>query len=165
MTICPRCKHDNLTGELLCSSCGYPLVAKLDTRKLDEVSADVLPLPATGDTRLLDKMLLRLELSDGKRISAAFGASDDELSVGRFVPDTSGKPDVDLADHDALTLGVSRFHAKLNRTGTNVSITDLNSTNGTWVNGQRLRSGQPLYLHDADEIFFGHLKLTIWFVR
>lgn len=38
--------------------------------------------------------------------------------------------------------GVSRMHAKLIRKGDNVYIVDLNSTNGTILNGRRLESGK-----------------------
>ena len=48
--------------------------------------------------------------------------------------------------------GVSRMHAKLFRKGKHVYIVDLNSTNGTMLNGERLESGQEYEIHARDVI-------------
>jgi DNA-binding NarL/FixJ family response regulator len=49
--------------------------------------------------------------------------------------------------------GMSRVHAKLLRTSTNeVSVLDLQSTNGTWKNGERCQSA---ILRNGDELMFG----------
>lgn len=48
--------------------------------------------------------------------------------------------------------GVSRMHANLIRRGTHVYIVDLNSTNGTLLNGKRLESGQEYEIHPGDII-------------
>ena len=39
---------------------------------------------------------------------------------------------------------VSRHHARLNVTGREVSIEDLGSKNGTWVDGERITGAVPL---------------------
>jgi diguanylate cyclase (GGDEF)-like protein len=48
---------------------------------------------------------------------------------------------------------VSRRHARLFRTSQGWLIDDLGSTNGTWVNDQRI--GGPLILRDGDQLRFG----------
>ncbi len=52
---------------------------------------------------------------------------------------------------------VSRHHAVLERTGTTIKITDLGSTNGTMVNGQRVSA---VALNPGDMIQLGTTTLT-----
>lgn len=52
---------------------------------------------------------------------------------------------------------VSRVHAKLERRQDGYFITDQNSTNGTYVNGERLEAYECRKLHTADEIYFASL--------
>ena len=70
------------------------------------------------------------------------------LSIGR-----SGESDLQL-----LGLGVSRFHCVVEDHGDELVIADLNSSNGTFVNGQRVKR-QPL--HDGDQIEVGTIKLAV----
>ena len=53
---------------------------------------------------------------------------------------------------------VSRSHAELRRNGATWILTDLDSTNGTRVNGMRLR--QPVELHDGDTVQMGLIALA-----
>ena len=48
--------------------------------------------------------------------------------------------------------GVSRKHAEIRRTPDGVSVVDLGSTNGTWVNGRKIKE---LTLSDGDKIRIG----------
>ncbi|MBM4034158.1 MAG: HD domain-containing protein [Planctomycetes bacterium] len=74
--------------------------------------------------------------------------SGEVLSVGR-----SGESDLQL-----LGLGVSRFHCVLEEHGGELVIADLNSSNGTFVNGQRVKR-QPV--RQGDEIEVGTIKLVV----
>lgn len=48
---------------------------------------------------------------------------------------------------------ISRRHFKIEYVqAEGYIVADLRSTNGTWVNGSRLTSGAPQFLHDADKI-------------
>ena len=49
---------------------------------------------------------------------------------------------------------VSRIHAKLERKPEGCFLTDLNSTNGTFVNGERLQADECRQVRTGDEIFF-----------
>jgi predicted component of type VI protein secretion system len=51
--------------------------------------------------------------------------------------------------------GVSRHHARLQRGSQGWIITDLSSTNGTFVNGKRLASQEGHALHTGDRITIG----------
>ncbi len=55
----------------------------------------------------------------------------------------------------------SRFHAELRAMGGKMEIVDLNSINGTFVNGDRLTPDQPRSLQQGDEIIFARTKFTV----
>ena len=48
---------------------------------------------------------------------------------------------------------VSRRHAMISRRGNRLQLTDLDATNGTYVNGNRISA--PIDLNDGDEVRFG----------
>ncbi|MBC8508081.1 MAG: FHA domain-containing protein [Anaerolineales bacterium] len=56
---------------------------------------------------------------------------------------------------------VSRVHAELHRTDDTLELIDLGSTNGTFLNDERLQANQPQTLHVGDEIRFGDQIFTI----
>lgn len=82
--------------------------------------------------------------SDAYLMVGAF-AVEGEVLIGR-APDCSLKP--------VCTL-VSRYHCLLINDVDKLTITDLNSTNGTFVNGEKLRAHQPITLSDGDIVRTG----------
>ncbi|MFF3558734.1 FHA domain-containing protein [Streptomyces sp. NPDC002574] len=55
--------------------------------------------------------------------------------------------------------GISRRHAAMNRAGSHVVLADLGSTNGTFLNGDRLMAPRPL--RDGDRVRIGHVELRL----
>lgn len=55
--------------------------------------------------------------------------------------------------------GVSRHHLELRVDGTSMTATDLGSTNGTFVNGERITT--PTGLPDGATIRIGRTRLTV----
>lgn len=53
---------------------------------------------------------------------------------------------------------ISRFHAKIDQKGKEFYITDLNSTNGTFLNDDRLNGNETKELHINDEIKFANIS-------
>jgi len=49
---------------------------------------------------------------------------------------------------------VSRIHAGIERRDGKYFLTDLNSTNGTFLNGERLEANEYRQLRSGDEIYF-----------
>jgi pSer/pThr/pTyr-binding forkhead associated (FHA) protein len=80
---------------------------------------------------------------------------------GREVPVLSGivlgRDDCDVVLSDPE---VSRRHAVVAEGPEGFTIEDLGSTNGTWVNGERI--DRPETLRAGDELRFGN---TVWHVR
>ena len=56
---------------------------------------------------------------------------------------------------------VSRMHARfsLDREG-NMTVRDLNSTNGTWLNGERLQPNESRKLRQGDHLRFGRMEFV-----
>lgn len=65
----------------------------------------------------------------------------------------AGCVDYVLADNS-----VSRIHAKFDRQGDRVLMTDMNSTNGTYKNGLRMQPQETVEIEPGDEIRFGNLN-------
>lgn len=74
-----------------------------------------------------------------------------ELSIGRDLTN-----EVRL-DHPA----VSRHHARIARSGDGYTIEDLGSSNGTFVNGERLAAHEPRQLGRGDAVRIGPVRFTL----
>jgi Protein of unknown function (DUF3662)/FHA domain len=63
-------------------------------------------------------------------------------------------------DNDVILLDpeISRHHARLEPTGADWSVVDLQSTNGTWVNGARVHRA---CIEPGDELAFGRVRFTV----
>ena len=57
-----------------------------------------------------------------------------------------------MTDYCVEEEAVSRLHAKLLREGKEWYIQDMNSTNGTYVNGRRVKASERLLLVQGDEL-------------
>lgn len=77
-----------------------------------------------------------------------------ELAGDRVVVGTSENADLVLDDDPAI----SRLHLVLEHLGEAWCVRDLDSRNGTHVNGHRLFSERPL--HDGDELLIGRTRLV-----
>lgn len=93
-------------------------------------------------------MEAHLEMS-GPEATGRVPLDGDRLTIGR---DQSN--DIVLGDD----LRVSRRHAMLERLAAGWSVSDLDSTNGTFVNGEPLSQPRPLY--PGDEIEVGETLLV-----
>ena len=85
----------------------------------------------------------------------------DGFVIGRSDSRSSFIPDIDLADFKALEKGVSRRHAVFVRYQDRLHILDINSINGTFLNGKRLKPDIPYMLTSGDQLGFGDLLLSI----
>jgi pSer/pThr/pTyr-binding forkhead associated (FHA) protein len=110
--------------------------------------------PGAGSEKPLGKLLI---LDTG--VELLLTARKSELLIGRSDPARNIYPDVDLASSGGETLGVSRTHARLVSQGSQVYLEDLNSTNFTFLNKQRLQPGQRYPLKQGDEIRLGLLVM------
>jgi len=77
-----------------------------------------------------------------------------ELDAPRTTIGKAGENDVALPDDPTA----SRLHAVLERFSAGWCVTDLGSSNGTWVNGERIWSAHRL--RHGDEVRIGQTRLT-----
>jgi len=92
----------------------------------------------------------------------AFGRSD-ETTIGRTDPVTGILPDIDLTPVD-IDRSVSRRHAKiLRRENDFLILEEVGTINGTYVNEQRIPTGQPVPLADGDRVRVGLINMTVVF--
>lgn len=70
---------------------------------------------------------------------------------------------IDLSIFGAAEFGVSRVHAQLHMESGNIYITDLNSKNGTFVDGLRLEPNQSVIAEPNHRIMLGRLHLQLMF--
>ena len=71
---------------------------------------------------------------------------------------------VDLTDFGAIDNGISRVHALIRKTPRGYQITDLESTNGTWHENQRLIPRKPHSLESGDRIRLGRLNILVFYL-
>ncbi len=119
--------------------------------------------PKWGTARFNSRMVLEIQVRDTGEIFCFDDADIDELSVGRRDPNTGSKPDIDLEAFDALNKGVSRRHALIVRREGSLTLIDMGTPNGTFLNGQKLVPNQPRILRDGDDIRLGHLMVRVSF--
>ena len=72
---------------------------------------------------------------------------------------------VDLSRYNAVDNGVSRLHARLSLKDGSFFLEDLNSVNGTFLNGEPLKPETPVPLRSADEVRFGRMRFYIYFLE
>lgn len=83
--------------------------------------------------------------------------------LGRRDPTDREIPDLDLGPYAAHQMGVSRHHAVIEFNERQLRILDLESRNGTYVNGTKLEPRQPHPLRNGDEIRIGKMVITLTF--
>lgn len=86
--------------------------------------------------------------------------SGEQMLIGRVDHDVQGiNPDIDLSDLPGADT-TSRIHATIEHVGSLYTITDLNSTNATRVNGKRIEPDKAAAINDGDTIHFGKVTCT-----
>jgi pSer/pThr/pTyr-binding forkhead associated (FHA) protein len=88
-------------------------------------------------------------------------SGQNEYSLGRAVKGQSILPDVDLSPYEAYSQGVSRLHAALKLNNHRVFLTDLGSSNGTRVNGQKVMANTDWPLNHGDVVTLGKFKIQV----
>ncbi len=97
-----------------------------------------------------------LVFSDGKQVQL----SGERAVVGRYDHDLGGlNPEVDLGSMQGAD-AVSRIQAMIEHIGSAYTVTDLNSTNATKLNGKRLEPDKAIAINDGDTLQFGKITCT-----
>lgn len=126
---CPVCETPNPLSETYCIDCGFMLSSA-------PVALEDMPKPEDVG---------KLVTLDGTR---EFILKSGENSVGRENADI-------LLTHNT----VSRRHAKITVQDSQVSVTDMGSTNGSFVDGRRLTGDESVEIKDGAELMFGSVTV------
>lgn len=151
-TICARCGAAVNTLGRYCPKCGATL-------------SHIDPPPVLAPTTMTEAKSPSAQEAIGVHFMLESGAEivfppKAELAIGRADPLNDEYPDIDLGPHEGAARGVSRLHARLYRRGEAWVIEDAGSTNGTFLNGRRVASGEETLLRDKDRIRCGQLVMT-----
>jgi len=87
--------------------------------------------------------------------------SRSSVVLGRLDPGGSAKPDIDMTALGGAERGVSRKHARLEIIDSGVYLTDLDSSNGTYLRGNRLTPFTPVRVKKGDEVLLGRLAVEV----
>jgi len=113
-----------------------------------------------GDRRVFTGVISHCQLlfdQSGALFEFALPPKTAPILVGRATEQSNPPINVDLTAFNGSDLGVSRTHARFERTGSRLFIRDLNSTNGTWINGTRLTPMNVHEIYHGDKVEFGRL--------
>jgi hypothetical protein len=165
MIECPSCKHQHFVGTLYCSECGTrlaptnpaPTMTGARHQAIEDPAVTKPHIPEGPELHTGALMGLRI-LSTGDVVSL-LGRSN--YTLGRSIKDQAVVPDIDLANYDAYEYGVSRLHAEMRIESDGVFVIDLESANGTLINGKRLNSLKPTPLLHGDVLQLGRMQLQL----
>lgn len=169
MLKCPKCHADNSEGTLVCTTCGTLInsgVHIFDTL-LKERQEEAVADKETAELR--ERKIIRLP-TDGKITLQVDNqliyqtVRQDVIVLGRWHPEFKDGILIDTEALDGYRRGVSRRHAELGRNRDNyLVLIDLDSSNGTFLNGAKLAPRSRHIVTDGDEITLGEMKFKIHF--
>ena len=164
MIVCLNCKHSNMAGTVFCAECGSQLAAEesLVTQAIKphikKTVNDFAPMPASSNS-VASNAWASLYLVDVGQILPL--TDRNEYTLGRVSEGQPIMPDIDLSTYQAYASGVSRLHAVIKRQGQRITVMDLGSANGTYLNGKRLNPNVEQIARHGDMFMLGKLKLQI----
>ncbi len=143
---------------ITCPHCGHVLSDDTTLVRKDNVR-DMLPLASITHSLESEASTLGLRVTQSGRPICLPDAST--IYLGRCDERRSIYPDIDLTQDDGALYGVSRQHACIYQGDDGAYIEDINSTNGTFINGQRLAPMQMHPLHNGDRLKLGQLEMQV----
>lgn len=163
--VCPNCGAQLEPGSSFCDMCGAPVSTAEPPAPQPPVPSPIPappvqpppPPPPPPGPVISGRLVVQ-----ATNATLPFPPGKTEILIGREDPVSNVFPDIDLTDHGGDEGGVSRRHARIILQGNQVLIEDLNSTNHTYVNQQKLTPGQPHPLNNGDEIRLGRVKLNFY---
>ncbi len=169
MQRCGHCNAQQFEGAIFCSECGASLLksaarqektAALSTPQgqgsampFVSEAAHVVPAPAPRSGGYMISLVI---LNSGRRLSLD---ASEELLIGRKDNARGIYPDIDLGLDGGYDAGVSRRHAIISLVNGQCVLQDLESANGTFVNGKQIKPQRPVPINHGDELSFGSLIL------
>ena len=168
MIICPNCQNLNMLGAIFCKDCGVQLISgdgtmvgraagHSETQTVPETGHASPAAPVTPSVPPDAKVALYLQGTN--EILPLIDR--EEITLGRAIEGQSIIPDLDLTPYNGYEKGVSRLHASIKIEADLVTVTDMGSANGTWVNGSKLLPNQSQTIAHGDLLTLGKLQTQV----
>jgi hypothetical protein len=151
---CRRCGSRNREGELICQKCGV-LLETPTTNRLSDVEG----LASELKTKKLKQ--IAFEFDGWSQHISLQGVLSLLIGRGLGMSGQDGEVVVDLFEISGHEKGVSRKHAMIAIEGPAAYLVDLDSTNGTYLNGVRLPPQHQHRVRTGDVISFGALDVRV----
>lgn len=152
---CTKCGHYNPDSSVYCARCGEHLESaeacpEEATAGLPAVETEIEEeVEVSPPQEPLEKGSAILVIKKGPDAGMRFTINREVIAIGRH-------PESDIFLDD---ITVSRRHAEIHREGTNFTLIDTGSLNGTYLNRERIDS---LALDNGDEIQIGKYRLLFF---
>ncbi len=161
---CPVCKNKNEHNDTVCRYCGatldeYPTSAAATTRNTGSYKNVPVNIGEVALERLTPVNGIAIYISGTAK--PVFVSSDKEFMIGRKIEEQSLRSILDLSEFGGFNMGISRRHAAIRQTKTGYEITDLSSTNGTWLNDERLIPDKPYALASGSQLRVGRMRFLV----
>lgn len=142
MDICPSCEHPVESGVVACPSCGARLegsTASFDAVEESGTSPQAVDLDGSEGPVLV--------VGKGAEVGERFHLEQPLVTIGR-------DPESDIFLNDVT---VSRRHARVLTEGATITVEDVGSLNGTYVNDELVDSA---VLHHGDSLQIGRFRMV-----
>jgi CheY-like chemotaxis protein len=157
--ICGNPLPDNLGVCLRCGAIVEPGKSET-THRVANLGETLAAPPIRGLSVVPDYAVITLVISDEHIILP----QSNYVILGRvYNQPTTAQASIDLSRFHAHALGVSRQHARIDQEDNVIYITDLGSTNGTFVNEQPLLAHEKHLIHSGDIIRLARLQIQVQF--
>ncbi len=165
--ICKDCGASQLEGTLFCSECGCFLLDAPSKPTFILPFSDFAkhdPTPALENFKpsaLAKPLILTIVIPSSRRRFKM--EIVDRIRIGRADIHANIYPELDLVNDNGAEMGVSREHAIIEASANGLAVSDLGSTNGTFLNNSRLSPNMRYPLKNGDELRFGELLIHVLF--
>lgn len=168
MQICPECDHENELGVFVCVICGTSLLDETESKTIvidTEVGPTELIVASEFVTTSLSEQstLIIVIRYEGKQETISLDSEEEHHIIGRYDENSNNYVHVDLNPFEGRKNGISRLHARLMHIGEQWMIEDLQSSNGTRINGRKLAPGQRYVVRNGDQLQFGGLAVQVYY--
>jgi hypothetical protein len=161
---CPACKMGNDTNASSCVYCGIPFEVASGGTMTSTSQIPRIQFPSAAENEAAQDKYVReipemgLAIYRARYMTPFAVRQDTHFIIGRKT-DGGAEDLLDMTPLDGYIMGVSKQHVRIQLVGNGYQITDLGSTNGTWVNDIRLVANQPAILPNAARVRLGQMEL------
>ena len=170
MLKCPFCHRTYVNNTIFCNECGHYLLEH-DKRETDPLEAHRIGWVGNTPQDAKDSNLtqlanglstIRLRIENKREVEINLSKT---VWIGRMDPADDVFPEIDLTDDGPAAKSVSRRHARILKRGEAITIEDLGSVNGTFINKKKLSPYIPEKLSNGDILQLGTLLMEVKLVK